>query len=141
MDNFNFEMSAEEELSKLPVDYTRELAKSNMDVIYDQFYSFNSQIFNKFLTNISKGKPDRIRIVQYGIDTPAEISILEFNGKRIALMVDSSRVVDEKGYYVYYGNNIKSIKRIPFDDVVINYFLITFGNKEIPLFTDVLSKK
>jgi len=102
------EFSPEKELSSLPRNYTREIAHRNNDMMYDQIASYNTDRFLRFIDNLNRGIPDRIRITTFGIDRPAVPSILQYNGYVIRLTSDATRYGVRNEYDNFYGYLIVS---------------------------------
>ncbi len=86
---------AEQELLSLPRDYTPEMTLANGDILYDHYLrSYNLDRLLLFINNVFNGIPDYIRITMFGIDGPAIVIILQYNGNDIIYTLDDTRYSD-----------------------------------------------
>jgi len=131
--------SPETELSLLPIDYTRETAVMNNDIMFDQFIAYNVNRFYEFLDNVNNRIPDKIRITLYGIDGPATTSILQYNGDFIRLTIDETRYGYNDEYFNYYGNQIISYVQEKSGTIYETYYLITKNNELQRVFVNILN--
>ncbi|MDF2537233.1 MAG: hypothetical protein K0S76_254 [Herbinix sp.] len=136
----NGKYSPEEELASLPGDYTRKMAINNNDVLYDYNRNYNTDKFFRFLNNVNNGIPDKIRITSFGIDGPAAIRILQYDGYIIRSITDVTRYIPNQ-YYDDYGYQIISQIRKSLSGAVLeDYFLITIDNKPVTIFSVYLQQ-
>ncbi len=119
------------ELNTLPNPYPIETAINNKDIVVNPSVPNNTERFYDFLSNIGKGKTDKIRITRYGYDNPelAIKTILEFNGTFLLFTVSGGQVSP----VTYYGNEIIYRYRQP--DGPWQYFLKKCDNGEELVFS------
>jgi hypothetical protein len=113
------------------------MALRNNDVIYTTNTSYNYDRFVEFLDNVSKGKPDRIRIVSYGFEGQVLISILHFDGNIIRITFDATRNQTSEKYDSFYGYQIISQIYERAGKKLVTYNLVTYDNNYMPVFTDI----
>ncbi len=107
------------ELNTLPKTYPLEKAIHNNDIVVNPSNPNNTERFYEFLSNIGKGKTDKIRITRYGYDNLelAIKTILEYNGTFLIFSLSDGQVSP----VTYYGNEIIYRYRQP--DGPWQYFL------------------
>jgi hypothetical protein len=126
-------MQLRKELEELPRDYTRLMATQNWDVIIDSNKNFNIGRFLVFMDNYYKGIPDKIRITKFGIDGPATISLLYFDGNIVIYVIDDTRYPMNK-FFIYYGYNITANYRYyNYNEIIIDYNLISMDGIDMPI--------
>jgi hypothetical protein len=129
----------EEILTKLPRNYTVEMALENGDVLYTpEGQSYNLERLHKFISNIDRGIPDCIIITWFGIEPPATTAVLYYNGKEIAYTYDSTRISEAYKIETIYGTNIFEITSEPSQFTVTYYYLNIPGEEPWPIFKDYL---
>lgn len=132
MENY-MDISAQlkKELEALPLDYTRQMATRNWDVVIDMVLNFNIGRYLIFLDNFNKGISDKIRITKFGIDGPTTTAILYYDGNHVVYVIDDTRYLSGE-FYTYYGNNITVYNRhLDYNEMIIDYYLIPFEGKSI----------
>ncbi|MDF2589919.1 MAG: hypothetical protein K0S41_3760 [Anaerocolumna sp.] len=121
------------ELSLIPKDYNIDMALDNKDIINYGAYRYNIDRLDQFIYNVNNNIPDKIRITDFGIDSPS-YKILQYNGNEIILTI-KYYTDNEPNYLTYYGYTI--IKRIgkKHNKTILYYDLIQFDNDlELPIF-------
>lgn len=131
MENYiDISMQLRKELEALPRDYTRLMATRNWDVLIDVILNFNIGRFLIFMDNYYKGIPDKIRVTKYGADGPATTAILYYDGNLAIYVIDDTRHPIAE-FYTYYGYNITVNNRyLNYNEMIIDYNLITLDGKE-----------
>lgn len=121
------------ELEALPLDYTRQMATQNWDVLIDLVLNFNIGRFLVFMNHYYKGIPDKIRITKFGVDGPPTTSILYYDGRLIIYVADTTRYSSGE-FYTYYGNSISvNYRYLDYNEMIIDYNLIPFDGRPVPL--------
>jgi hypothetical protein len=132
-------LKAENELLTLPRDYTPEMALKNNDILSDRYSrSYNIERLFEFIQNFKKGIPDYIRITTFGMDSPAVVKIVQYNGDIIIITDDHTRYPYANKIDNYFGDVI-DIKTYRLNEyTVTDYDLLTFDNRDISIFKDIL---
>ena len=82
-------------LTSLPYNYTVEMALSNNNVLRTpEGKAYNIKLLYNFINNVNSVVKDCILITYFGLDGPAQTSILKYNGDTITLYTDNSRFSD-----------------------------------------------
>jgi len=71
--------------------YTTETAIKNGDVVVVHGKQYNVKRLEKFMENIKNNKNDKVRITAYTIEGGAIVTDLEYDGKKINYIYDSTR--------------------------------------------------
>jgi hypothetical protein len=134
MENYNdLFTQLKKELEVLPREYTQTIATRNRDVVYYMVRNFNIGRFLIFMDNYYNGIPDKITIAKFGVDGPTTTEILYYDGNIITYVVDGTRFQTNQFYY-YLGDKIIVDKRdLHYDEVMIDYNLITLEGMEVPI--------
>jgi hypothetical protein len=75
--------------SNLPYDH--DTAIKNGDVVNLQGSQYNVEKLEKFLDNVKKGNKDKIRITMYTTEGGAIITDLDYDGKKLNYILDTTR--------------------------------------------------
>jgi hypothetical protein len=132
----------EMELSRLPIEYTINMALENNDVIKYGVVPYNAKRLELFILNYLNKMPDKVRIIDYGIDSgynPA-IGILQYNGEYIVYTQRYYRFPEDTqaNYQTYYGGRMRERYRRNDSKLLRDYLLVTFNNIEITVFSELL---
>jgi hypothetical protein len=124
------------ELASIPKDYSIEMALQHNDIVENVFLSYNTQRLLEFIENMRNGVPDKVRISSFGIDNPLSptISILQYNGEMIIYTIDTNRGGLFINYVTYYEPKIELRKRTHKDIEILDFYLITYDNRDIFIF-------
>lgn len=119
------------ELSLISKDYTPEMALASNDIVKQGVVTTNVERLDQFIINTNNNVPDKVRIIDYGIDSPL-YTILEYNEDYI-IMTTKHILHDEPRYNTYYGNRINKRYGQKFNRTILYYNLIQFDNNEVPI--------
>lgn len=134
MTNYQYEHAIE--LASIPKDYSLEMALQHNDIVENVFLSYNTERLLEFIENVRNGIPDKVRISSFGVDNPLSpaISILQYDGEMIIYTVDTTRSGIFNNYVTYYGPKIELRKRARNDIEILDYYLVTYDNRDILIF-------
>jgi hypothetical protein len=136
MDDVSIAISkAEQELLSLPRDYTPEMALANGDILYDRYLrSYNLDRLILFINNVYNGIPDYIRITRFGMDGPATVIILQYNGDVIMYTLDVTRYSESYTITTDFGHVININSDIQYGHYATVYYLISDDGKTLLIF-------
>ncbi len=133
MKNYQHEL----ELSLYPQEYTLAMSIENNNIVKYGAVSYNSKRMQLFMYNYLNRIPDKIVIVDYGIDGYPTISILQYTGNFI-IYTERYYTDNIANFQTFLGYNIIERYRKNKRNLIRDYNLITCDNKEIPVFRDYL---
>lgn len=127
-------------LTSLPYNYTVDMAVDNHDVLRTpEGKSLNIDLLYSFIENVNRNVKDCIRITYFGLDGPAQTSILQFNGDTITLFIDNSRY-SETNNDIYTNiitkiySEIKNVHGL----TIQNFYGLTDKNLRLTIFSSIL---
>jgi hypothetical protein len=135
MQNYKYEQ--ERELSAYPKEYTLDMALANDNIVEYGVVPYNSKRMQLFMYNYTNKIPDKVVIVDYGIDGYPTIRILQNFGD-IIIYTQRYFINETPNYYTFYGKHMIEKYRKNGNKLIRDYNLVTFDNKEITTFNELL---
>jgi hypothetical protein len=115
------------------------MALQNHDVLYTpKGQSYNVDRLHQFILNVDRGIPDCIIITTFGLDAPAVIAVLYYDGEKIIYTFDASRYSNAYKMMKYYGLNIFAITHKPTLFTETTYYLEIPSDEPFFIFRDYL---
>lgn len=130
-------------LTSLPYNYTVDMAVANHDVLRTPGgKGFNINFLYNFIDSVNREVKDCIQITYFGLDGPAQTSILKYNGNTITLFIDNSRFSEiNNDIYTQVITRIYSETKDVHGLTVQNFYGLTDKNLRITIFSSILNYK
>ena len=127
-------------LTSLPYNYTVDMAVDNHDVLRTpEGKGFNINLLYDFTDNVTREVKDCIRITYFGLDGPAQTSILKYNRDTITLFTNNSRFSEiNNDIYTHVITRIYSETKEVHGLTVQNFYGLTDKNLRLTIFSSIL---
>lgn len=127
-------------LTSLPYNYTVDMAVDNHDVLRTpEGKGFNINLLYDFTDNVTREVKDCIRITYFGLDGPAQTSILKYNRDTITLFTNNSRFSEiNNDIYTHVITRIYSETKEVHGLTVQNFYGLTDKNLRLTNFSSIL---